>query len=187
MKKLITIITAAILAAALTACTSGNNGNNTAPGTLSVISMRDTELDLIITLGDTQESVEAALGQPHEFGGFVIGDGAILLFENGMEVAFEHGLAIEINAVNHIDHGRFEIYGFAPGTPLAELSQNFTLLEEMSEAFSNISDGSVYYYVAFTDAQGNPTELEQAYFARAVVWEEGPNINQVILTVVSYE
>jgi len=186
LKKLVITLISAIVTISLTACAAGTDG--TPQRELDILSMRDTELGVVVSIGDSQSDVETILGQPMEtVGMMVIGDGAILEFQNGMEVTFEHDAVISISAINGFTDGRFEIYGYRAGMTTDEIAANFGLLEEMSEMFSSAFGGTVLYYANFFDAQGNPADMYSAMIANLVFWEDARGMNQITLSVVSYE
>jgi len=130
----------------LTACGDNNNEPHTE---VSYRAMRDVELGVTITLGDTSAQVEAALGRAiNTVSGRTV-------FENGMEITFIGGRATAIEGVNPLDSGRFEIYGFRIGMQAEEIAETFFRHHELSDGFSELADGPVYFFTRFFDASGN--------------------------------
>jgi hypothetical protein len=97
----------------------GKNENNE----LNFRSMRDVELDVIISLGDSRERVEELLGEGEP--GVELRNGEMLDFENGMSVRFNDDVVVGLHAFNEYDAGRFEIFGYTIGMTEEQLAEIF--------------------------------------------------------------
>lgn len=125
MKKLFYILFLAFFTITFVACV----GNDYDERVLDFKSMRDVELDVIISLGDSRERVEELLGQPiwiyERTEWSVQREITYLDFENGMNIHFERGSVRYIRGINEIDSGRFEIYRYTIGMTLEEIGDTF--------------------------------------------------------------
>lgn len=109
-------------------------------------SMWDTELDVVISLGDSRRHVESVLGvagaeRIHR------GDGhEILEFYSGMEITLINDVVINIRGTNGMTTGRFEILGYTVGMTREQIAKNFNFVTTMN---------SICYFANFYDTHGN--------------------------------
>jgi len=127
--KLVRIISIVVVLAAFTACGGNGNRYDNAPRELNFRSMRDVELDVIISLGDRRARVEELLGEssPCMIPKYPGMPGRIsrYYFTNGMAIDFQHGIVISMEARNEYGTERFEIYGYSIGMTQEQLSAAF--------------------------------------------------------------
>jgi hypothetical protein len=129
MKKLANIFLVSLVAVIFAACGSYDD----TPRELDFRSMRDVELDVIISLGDSRSRLEELLGTPIRYG-IWFGDEMFsfpVTFENGMNVMFSLDRLVTKMSVDNAE--RFEIYGLT-----ADMTQ-----EQITELFTNL-----HYYGA---------------------------------------
>jgi len=109
-----------------------------------------------------------------------------------MEITFTGGRVTAVEAVNPLDSGRFEIYGFRAGMPMREIAEIFYTHHDMSEGFSEMTDGSVYFFMRYFDGKGNdlgdiqvgrPDGTEIGNF---IDWWNTPLENSLRLTVIDF-
>ena len=172
------------LAFIFVACGGGRGGAQVEVG---VRSMRDVELDVIISLGDSRLDVEAVLGQA------VLVSGERIIFDNEMELTFVNNIVTMIEGNNGLDSGRFEIHGYTIGMTAAQISAGFEAHEEMSEGFSEFVGGTVYFFMRFFDADGDYMGGTQtgppagAAVGNFIDWWDTPEEQSLRLTVISFE
>ncbi|MCL2170289.1 MAG: hypothetical protein FWB74_09750 [Defluviitaleaceae bacterium] len=125
---------------------------------LGIGSMHDTELGVVISIGDTLEDVRALLGEEIYVG--TSAGPALHLFENGMNVGIGgvDFLVFGISAANDIHNPRFEIKGHRLGMTREDVFYNFTKDYEASERASEIEGSSAYRFRTFFDREGNVIE-----------------------------
>jgi len=138
-------------------------------------SMKDTELDVIISLGDSRRYVERVLG-PSE----PVTEGAgsfrtIRRYRNGMEIMFyDDDRAVELIGINGFTSGRFEIYRYRAGMTEQEIDANFHL--SFSEAFGT-------RYIKHFDRLGNSDDPDRVAVVSTIEWNDRELRNLVRLSV----
>jgi hypothetical protein len=150
-------------------------------------SMRDTELGVVISLGDNRERLVRLMGEPvHEIPSLSIRGGTLLIFANEMDVTVYNDEVKLIFAENNLDSGRFEIYGYRVGMTPSQIAANLDENEEHSGIASRVTDGTVHIYMNFYDASGNKT-TGNASVAGGVEWWDTSAISNVLLSVHSLD
>ncbi|MCL2456710.1 MAG: hypothetical protein FWD19_04095 [Defluviitaleaceae bacterium] len=171
-------------------------------------SMRDTELDVIISLGDSKEKVIELLGElPEE--SYIGTEYTIFQFQNGMSISFENDEVAVIFARNIFGAEKFEIYDCAIGMSREQIAVDFEFNENISEVLSEWHDGTEYFYAKVFDSYGHHLggvlhnangklrgtlwksdgiiiPHENAAIGSYVRWRETPIQAGKILTVLSY-
>jgi hypothetical protein len=186
MKKLICFF--AMLLVFLVGC---GNEDESIPREMDFRSMRDTELDVIISLGDSRADVERALGR---FNSHINSEGERIgtIFRNGMTVMFEDDAVINITADSEIGGERFEIYGHRANMTPEEISEISEFINMTSDGFSARMGGRAYLFMSAFDEYGNnlngsPTALrENQAVSTFITWWESPHDRSVQLTVMKH-
>jgi len=160
MKRIICIIVV-VLALGLVAACGSNDGASQDQAVLDFRSMMDTETGTMISLGDTRESIETALGRPvnhdEEWDEYT--------YHNGIAVIFENNRAISISAYQPITEGRFEIFGYRVGMTRDEVSDVFDLSFHLEGI-------GTYSFVRSYDRSGNLTDDNNAYILSGIIWND---------------
>jgi hypothetical protein len=120
-------------------------------------SVRDREKRVIVSLGDSRERTEAALGEPMEVTELLDESGETLYFleyESGMTITIRNETVTGIITRSNFDRERFEIYGHGR--------------EWHDQRPVVLDDGTLFYstHVVF-DAYGN--EMERILYPESVV------------------
>ena len=205
MKKISKFLFFALLAIFLTACGNNDNGYDVLPGIdLDFRSMRDVELDVIISLGDSISEVRSLLGEPSVSGPPVsLASGEMLadIFENGMWVTYMDGFVDSIRGANGFYDGRFEVHGYTIGMTHAKIAAAFHPMPHADESLPNADAinemfAGMYAYANFFDTNGNrlrgmDASLEEmadtavsvhVYWAYNTVlaWEKGVTLSVIL-------
>jgi|GEM_PF-4918514 len=109
MKKFFSLVGLLFTLALLTAC-GGSDAQD-----LDFRSMRDIELGVTVSLGQTIDEISEVLEFLEEHSADIIGGHGIAVFENGMYIRFEDGVAIHIQGNSYPSNERFEILGHTVG------------------------------------------------------------------------
>lgn len=185
MKKFLCIILLFIFAA----CGGSQNDERV----LDFRSMRDTELDVIISLGDSRARLESLLGEPIHESALPDNAGFSLRFAGGMDIILRDGGASFIYAENTSSDGRFEIYGYSIGMNPEQIGENIDFNEALTNAILDVpSVDSAYVFRGFFDARGNSlgggaAPPGAAAVGHTIKWVEEYGEASIVLTVMSWE
>ena len=168
MKKVMRILSVLFLLAVLVSCGKGNER------VLDYRSIRDTELNAVISLGDSRREAERVLGRPFADTYGSLGE---LVFTNGMVVIFENDIVIRIIAANIVGVERFEILNYSAGMTKEQINAGFIFAGEIEDDF---------LYVKFYDNNGNSLNVEtppNQGVGNSVTWRENAEGKRIVLMV----
>jgi len=174
MKKLILLLILSALVVLFTGCRGES---------LGFMSILDTELGEVFTLGDTMESIGEILGEPERVEELI--EGRLRhRYQNGLSVAYVDGKAVSFFAASALEESRFEILGYRIGMTEEQVADNFMFDEVWSydEDERRASDFRLYY-----DEYGNFVDAYYAHVFASVVLTYGLlgeriNISLVFIT-----
>jgi len=191
-KKFFCVLTVLFLTIIFIVC----NVNYDEEKVLDFRSMRDVELDVIISLGDSRERLVELLGEP-EVEHTSEHVGTFFRFGNGMHIRMNDGAVDDISGENEFGSGRFEIFGYNLGMTPDQIAENLEAhncdIEYMEEfgirayVFENYfdADGNIFSGVQCYRPENAPVRLK-------LIWVEDPDdlspwINGIRLSLMLYE
>ena len=149
MKRWFYVLIVIFLVIGTTACSSNPNNDRV----LDFRSMRDIELDVIISLGDSRSQLEDSLGSPiyEILNGFTtVGRGTVLTFNNGMEIVLVNDVVSVITVEDELHSGRFEIFNYTISMMPEQIAVNFHKRVTLVES---------YIFTAYFDPYGNRLDI----------------------------
>ena len=174
MKKLLYLLILSVLVIMFTGCRSESES-------IGFMSILDTELGEVFTLGDTQESIREILGEPvrivdsienryfHEYG-------------NGLRVEYVDGRAVVFFTVaSALEEARFEILGYSTWMTNEQIADNFVLDEASTDG-----DGAIpgYNYRLFYDESGNVVDMYYAHVEAGITLWYGFFGEQIVIRIL---
>jgi len=128
---------------------------------LGFMSILDTELGEVFTLGDTQESIEAILGEPVQTREWS-GSEYIHEYQNGLSVIYANKRAVLFAVETALDEERFEVLGYKIGMTNEQIADNFVFNEALS---GSVGTAGSYHYQLYYDESGNMVDVNYVHMA----------------------